>query len=161
MQHFLTILSQKKCAKVRSHIARPKKGRTHAHPAHFPEWISHAHVRPLIARVRARTHLRNSYLEKFKSFFRHRKLTQKVINFQFMTTFTRKLNFSTLILLRKCLFIRCLKEKKRTKLESDTVLLLLTTPTIMMTSLMLPTRDIVVKGSGGGVHLTEEILKVS
>ena len=34
----------KKCAKVRSHIARPKKGRTHAHSAHFPEWISHAHA---------------------------------------------------------------------------------------------------------------------
>ena len=57
----------KKCAKVWSHIARPKKGRTRAHPAHFPEWISHAHahVRPHIARVRARTHLRNSYLGKF------------------------------------------------------------------------------------------------
>ena len=35
----------------------PKTSRTHAHPAHFSEWISHAnahaHVRPHIARVRA------------------------------------------------------------------------------------------------------------
>ena len=62
-QHFLAILFQK-CAKVRSHIARPKTSRTHAHPAHFFEWIlhAHAHVRPHIARVRARTHLRISYL---------------------------------------------------------------------------------------------------
>ena len=44
-------------------IAHQKMSRTHAHPAHFSEWISHAlaHVRPHIARVRARTHLRNSY----------------------------------------------------------------------------------------------------
>ena len=48
-----------------SHIARRKTSRTHAHLAHFSEWISHAHahVRPQIARVRARTHLRNSYLD--------------------------------------------------------------------------------------------------
>ena len=34
--------------------------------AHFSEWISHAHarVRPHIARVCARTHLRNSYLKR-------------------------------------------------------------------------------------------------
>ena len=38
-----------KCAKVRSHIARPKKGRTHTHPAHFPEWILHAHARRTFA----------------------------------------------------------------------------------------------------------------
>ena len=42
---------------MRSHIARPKKGRTRAHPAHFPEWISHAH-----------THLRNSYLAIHEGF---------------------------------------------------------------------------------------------
>ena len=47
-----------------SHIARPKTSRTHAHFAHFSEWIlhTHAHVPPHIARVRVRTHLRNSYL---------------------------------------------------------------------------------------------------
>ena len=54
----------KKGAKIWSHIAPTKMSRTHAHPAHFSEWISHthAHVWPHIARVRARTHLRNSYL---------------------------------------------------------------------------------------------------
>ena len=31
-----------KCAKVWSHIARPKTSRTHAHFAHFSKWISHA-----------------------------------------------------------------------------------------------------------------------
>ena len=46
----------------------PKNERHARTPAHFPEWISHAHahVRPHIARVRVRTHLHNSYLEKNK-----------------------------------------------------------------------------------------------
>ena len=59
----MAILFQK-CEKIWSHIAHPKMSRTHAHPAHFSEWISHAHahVQPHIARVRVRTHLRNSYL---------------------------------------------------------------------------------------------------
>ena len=41
-----------------------KNARTHAHRTHVLEVFSHAHahVRPHIARVRARTHLRNSYL---------------------------------------------------------------------------------------------------
>ena len=53
-----------KVCKLGSHIARPKTSRTHAHSAHFSEWISlaHAHVRPHIARVH--THLRNSCLDK-------------------------------------------------------------------------------------------------
>ena len=44
-----------------------KNDRTHAHRTHVLEVFSHAHaqVRPHIARVRARTHLRNSYLEFF------------------------------------------------------------------------------------------------
>ena len=56
----------KKWAKVWSHIAPPKKVRTHAHRTHISECISHAHVRvrPQIARVRARTYLRNPCLGK-------------------------------------------------------------------------------------------------
>ena len=40
------------CAKVRSHVARLKTICTHAHGTHFSEWISHAHVQPLIALAR-------------------------------------------------------------------------------------------------------------
>ena len=44
-----------------------KTVRAHAHHTHVLEVISHAHscVRPHIARVRVRTHLRNSYLRNF------------------------------------------------------------------------------------------------
>ena len=67
----MAILFQK-CEKIWSHIAHPKMSRTHAHPAHFSERIlhAHAHLRPHIARVRVRTHLRNSYLVYFHSFGR-------------------------------------------------------------------------------------------
>ena len=50
----LALLFQKVCKIVIAHRT-PKTSRTYAHPAHFPEWISHAlaHVRPHFARVRA------------------------------------------------------------------------------------------------------------
>ena len=46
---------------------QPKNARTHAHCTHVLEVFSHAHVRPHIARVRARarTHLRNPPFEKY------------------------------------------------------------------------------------------------
>ena len=45
---------------------QPKSARTHAHRTHISKVFSHAlaHVRPHIAHVRARTHLRNPWLEK-------------------------------------------------------------------------------------------------
>ena len=59
----LALLFQKVCKIAIAHHT-PKTSRRHAHPAHFSEWISHAHahVRPHIGRVRAPTHLRSSYL---------------------------------------------------------------------------------------------------
>ena len=42
-----------------------KNARTHAHRTHVLEVFSHAHVRPHIARLRARTHLRNPCLADF------------------------------------------------------------------------------------------------
>jgi hypothetical protein len=69
----------KKCAKVQSHIARPKMSRTHAHRTNFSKWISHghAHMRPHITRVHARTHLRNS---PFENGFQINKLKTPQIN---------------------------------------------------------------------------------
>ena len=53
----------KMCGRTCVGVTRVKKVRTHALRTHVLEAISHAHahVRPHIARVRARTHLRNSY----------------------------------------------------------------------------------------------------
>ena len=61
MASFATKILQK-CAKVRSHIARPKKGRTHAHRTHISKCFSHAHrtCASVRARVRVRILFRNS-----------------------------------------------------------------------------------------------------
>ena len=65
--YYLVILFQKMgkmCGRKCVGVTSGKKARTHALRTHVLEVISHAHahVRPHIARVRARTHLRNPYL---------------------------------------------------------------------------------------------------
>ena len=64
---FLFILTKfkvVKCGRTCMVCDQPKSVRTHAHRTHIFAVFSHAHahVRPHIAHVRARTHLRNSYL---------------------------------------------------------------------------------------------------
>ena len=56
----------KMCGRTCVGVTSGKKARTHALRTHVLEVISHApaHVRPHIARVHARTHLCNPYLEK-------------------------------------------------------------------------------------------------
>ena len=53
------LFCSKKCAKVQSHIAPLNMSRTHTHPAHFSEWILHAHTHTCDCKshvcVRART----------------------------------------------------------------------------------------------------------
>ena len=58
----------KKCAKVRSHIACPKKCRTHAHRTHVSECFLNAHERPHIKRVRVRKHLATHSLKIWPTF---------------------------------------------------------------------------------------------
>ena len=60
-------ICHQKCAKVRSHIARPKKGRTHTHRTHTSKCFSHAHrTRASVrARVRVRIYFRNSQIADF------------------------------------------------------------------------------------------------
>ena len=53
------------CGRTCVGVTSGKKDRTHALRTHVLEFILHAHVRPHIARVRARTHLRNQYLVKY------------------------------------------------------------------------------------------------
>ena len=55
-----------KCGRTCVVCDQLKNARTHAHRTHIFKAFSHAHahVRPHIARVRARTHLRNSCLGK-------------------------------------------------------------------------------------------------
>ena len=54
-----------KCGRTCVVCDQPKSARTHAHRTHILKVFSHAHahVRPHIAHVRARTHLRNPCLE--------------------------------------------------------------------------------------------------
>ena len=54
-----------KCGRTCVVCDQLNSARTHAHRTHVLEVFSHAHaqVRPHIARVRARTHLCNSYLD--------------------------------------------------------------------------------------------------
>ena len=54
----------KRCGRTCVVCDQLKSARTHAHRTHILEVFSHAHVRPHIANVRARTHLRNSPLAK-------------------------------------------------------------------------------------------------
>ena len=69
---YLTILDKntkkllRKCGRTCVVCDQPKSARTHAHRTHISKVFSHthAHVRPHIAHVRVRTHLRNSYLAK-------------------------------------------------------------------------------------------------
>ena len=57
--------SVQKCAKVQSHIARPKKGRTHAHRTHVSKCFSQAHRTRASVRARVRVHIqfRNSQFD--------------------------------------------------------------------------------------------------
>jgi hypothetical protein len=52
-----------KRAKLRSHIAHPKKGRTHAHRKHVLKVFSHAHRTHASVRARVRIFFRNSLFE--------------------------------------------------------------------------------------------------
>ena len=56
------------CGRTCVGVTSGKKARTHALRTLVSEVISHAHahVRPHIARVRARTHLRNPYLADYR-----------------------------------------------------------------------------------------------
>ena len=64
MQHFQCKIV-KMCGRTCVGVTGGKTARAHALRTHVLEVISHAHarVRPHIARVRVRTHLRNSSLE--------------------------------------------------------------------------------------------------
>ena len=69
--YYLVILFQKMgkmCGRTCVGVTSGKKARTHALRTHVLEVISHAHahVRPHIARVRVRTHLRNPCLGNYK-----------------------------------------------------------------------------------------------
>ena len=57
------------CGRTCVGVTGGKTARAHALRTHVLEVISHAHarVRPHIARVRVRTHLRNSYLGSYES----------------------------------------------------------------------------------------------
>ena len=62
----------KMCSRTCVGVTSGKMACAHALCTHVLEVVSHAHVRPHIARVRARTHLRNPYLdilEKTCSYF--------------------------------------------------------------------------------------------
>ena len=61
----LTNFKVVKCGRMCVVCDQPKSARTHAHRTHISKVFSHAHahVRPHIAHVRARTHLRNPCLE--------------------------------------------------------------------------------------------------
>ena len=63
----------KMCGRTCVGVTSGKKARTHALRTHVLEVISHApaNVRPHIARVRARTHLRNPYLANICSSIFH------------------------------------------------------------------------------------------
>ena len=74
-----------KCAKVRSHIAHPKKGRTHAHRTQVSRHLSHAHrTRASVrAHVRVRIFFRNSqidYNSNWKKLLGFRNLQEKLEN---------------------------------------------------------------------------------
>ena len=68
---YLTILDKntkkllRKCGRTCVVCDQPKSARTHAHRTHISKVFSHthAHVRPHIAHVRVRTHLRNPWLD--------------------------------------------------------------------------------------------------
>ena len=49
--------SVQKCAKVQSHIAQPKKGRTHAHRTLVSKCFSHAHRTRASVRARVRVRI--------------------------------------------------------------------------------------------------------
>ena len=75
MEHFQCKIV-KMCGRTCVGVTSGKKARAHTLRTHVSEVISHAHahMRPHIARVRARTHLRNPYLEKYPK--RHMKIVQ-------------------------------------------------------------------------------------